>query len=67
MKKIKNTMILKINENLEQTFKSAGEMQKAQNVQHYSFKDITLRARPLADKRREFLFLDMNILQHNYS
>lgn len=57
MKK-KNTTILKINENLEQTFKSAGEMQKAQNVQHSSFKDITLRARSLADKRREFLFLE---------
>lgn len=40
-------------------------MQKAQNVQHSSFKDITLRA--LIDKhKREFLFLAKNILQHNY-
>lgn len=52
--------------NLEQTFKSAGEMQKAQNVQHSSFKDITLRA-SIDKRKREFLFLDMNILQHNYS
>lgn len=52
--------------NLEQMFKSAGEMQKAQNVQHSSFKDITLRA-SIDKRKREFLFLDMNILQHNYS
>lgn len=53
---IKNTIKLKINENLEQMFKWAGEIQKAQNIQHSSFKDIKLRAvvnRPT----EQFLFL----------